>query len=85
MIVIISPLRNRNRRRYTGGFTPQGPIFFKCGVVDHKARNCTSQPHPYYSPNLDEKRPVIMILDLYQIPSNIFQLVSNVLEVLLSF
>ena len=45
------------RRRYTGGFTPQGPIFFKCGVVDHKARNCTSQPHPYYSSEPRRKTP----------------------------
>ena len=45
------------RRRYTGGFTPQGPICFKCGVVGHKARNCTSQPHRYYSSEPRRKTP----------------------------
>ena len=45
------------RRRYTGGFTPEGPICFKCGVVGHKARNCTSQPHRYYSSKPRRKTP----------------------------
>ena len=45
------------RRRYTGGFTPQGPICFKCGVVGHKARNCTSQPHRYYTSEPRRKTP----------------------------
>ena len=34
-----------------------GPIFFKCGVVDHKARNCTGQPHRYYSSEPRRKTP----------------------------
>ena len=34
-----------------------GPIFFKCGVVDHKARNCTSQPHRYYFSEPRRKTP----------------------------
>ena len=45
------------RRRYTGGFTPQGPICFKCGVVGHKGRNCTSQPHRYYTSQPRRKTP----------------------------
>ena len=45
------------RRRYTGGFTPQGPICFKCGVVGHKARNCTGQPHRYYTSEPRRKTP----------------------------
>ena len=37
------------RRRYTGGFTSQGPACYKCGVVGHKARVCPNQSHYYYT------------------------------------
>ena len=45
------------RRCYIGGLTPQGPICFKCGEVGHKARNCTSQPHRFYSSKPRRKTP----------------------------
>ena len=32
-------------------------ICFKCGVVGHKAHNCTSQPHRYYSSKPRRKTP----------------------------